>query len=46
MALTVGYLLACAVVGLTRGRRSPSALLAACLAALIVCAQFAVLLTR
>ena len=46
MALAVVYLLVCASLGLARGGRPSNALLAASLAALMVCAQFAVLLTR
>jgi hypothetical protein len=46
MALTVVYLLACATLGLARGRRSVNVLVTAALAAAIVCAQFALLLTR
>jgi hypothetical protein len=46
LALAVVYLLACALIGLVRGRGSSNVLLAASLAALMVCAQFAVLLTR
>jgi hypothetical protein len=44
MALAVVYLLMCACLGL--GRRSISVRLIAALAAVMVCAQFALLLTR
>ena len=44
MALAVVYLLACAGLGLARGALSGR--LIAALAAVMVCAQFALLLTR
>ena len=46
MALAVGYLLICAGLGLTRGRGRMNVLLTAGLAAAMVCAQLALLLTR
>jgi hypothetical protein len=46
MALAVVYLLACAGLGLARGRKGMNVLLTALLAAAMVCAQLAVLLTR
>jgi hypothetical protein len=45
-ALAVAFLLLCAVVGLTRPESSSSTLLPALLAAAMVCAQLALLLTR
>jgi hypothetical protein len=46
LALTVVFLLVSACVGLARGRRAPSPALAAWLAAAMVCAQAALLMTR
>jgi hypothetical protein len=46
LALTIVYLLICATLGLARGPRGPNQFLAASLAAAIVCAQFALLMTR
>jgi hypothetical protein len=46
MALAVAYLLACAGIGLARGRGSMNVPVTASLAAAMVCAQLALLLTR
>lgn len=46
MALAVVYLLVCAGLGLARVRRSVNILVTAALAAAMVCAQLALLLTR
>jgi hypothetical protein len=46
MALAVAYLLVCAGVGLARGRGNVNVLVIAPLAAAMVCAQLALLLTR
>ena len=46
MALAVAYLLVCAGFGLARGRGGMSLPLTAALAAAMVCAQLALLLTR
>ncbi len=46
MALAVVYLLVCAGLGLAGGRRSVNVLVTAALAAAMVCAQLALLLTR
>ena len=46
MAVAVVYLLMCAWIGLARGRGSLNVLVTASLAAVIVCAQLALLLTR
>ena len=46
MALAVVYLLVCAGLGLARGRGSMNVLVTASLAAVLVCAQLAILLTR
>jgi hypothetical protein len=46
MVLAVIYLLVCAGLGLARGRGSMNLLLIASLAAAMVCAQLALLLTR
>jgi hypothetical protein len=46
MAVAVVYLLVCAGIGLARGRESLNVLVTASLAAVIVCAQLAILLTR
>jgi hypothetical protein len=46
MAVAVVYLLMCAGIGLARGRGSLNVLVTASLAAVIVCAQLALLLTR
>ena len=46
MALAVVYLLVCAGVGLARGRSGMNVLVTAVLAAAMVCAQLALLLTR
>ena len=46
MALAVAYLLACAGIGLTRRRGSMNVLVTVSLAAAMVCAQLALLLTR
>jgi hypothetical protein len=46
MAVAVVYLLVCAGIGLARGRGSMNVLVTASLAALIVCAQLTILLTR
>jgi hypothetical protein len=46
MALAVAYLLFCAGLGLARGRGSMNVLVTASLAAVMVCAQLVILLTR
>jgi len=46
MAVAVVYLLVCAGIGLARGRGSLNVLVTASLAAVIVCAQLALLFTR
>jgi hypothetical protein len=45
-ALAIAYLLLCAGLGLARDRRGSSVFVAASLAAVMVCAQLALLLTR
>jgi hypothetical protein len=46
LALTMVYLLICTSIGVARGPRGSNQFLAASLAAAIVCAQFALLMTR
>jgi hypothetical protein len=45
-SLVITFLFISAWLGLTRGERAPSRVLAASLAAAMVCAQLALLLTR
>jgi hypothetical protein len=46
LAVSVVCMLVCAGVGLARGQRSLNPVIAASLAAVMVCAQFALLMTR
>jgi hypothetical protein len=46
LAVALVYLLVCAGLGLARGQRAPSQVMAASLAAAMVCAQFALLMTK